>query len=163
MDLTSFSRSIDWGTQVELQSDTKLSKNQKVHQLSDFKMLTEREKHGISELLLRMNSKDLASLAQTVTSRLIIPETSGEAVNAILLHTDRPAGKIHLPNPSEIDLMWSTWPKSLKHGLVLIMSHYLVISSKITHLVLIMPGAVSKWSESNLGKATSFIFVLGWR
>ena len=61
-------------------------------------MLTEREKHGISELLLRMNSKDLASLAQTVTTRLIIPETSGEAVNAILLHTDRPAGKTRAQN-----------------------------------------------------------------
>jgi hypothetical protein len=56
-------------------------------------MLTEKEKHGISELLIRMNTKDLASLAQTVTSRLIIPETSGEAVNAILLHTDRPTGE----------------------------------------------------------------------
>lgn len=54
-------------------------------------MLTEKEKHGISELLMRMNTKDLASLAQTVTSRLIIPETSGEAVHAILLHTDRPS------------------------------------------------------------------------
>jgi hypothetical protein len=32
-------------------------------------MLTEKEKHGISELLLKMNTKDLASLAQTVTSR----------------------------------------------------------------------------------------------
>ena len=64
-------------------------------------MLTEREKHGISELLLRMNSKDLASLAQTVTSRLIIPETSGEAVSAILLHTDRPTGKKFLKNQTD--------------------------------------------------------------
>ena len=56
-------------------------------------MLTEKERHGMSEMLMRMNTKDLASLAQTVTSRLIIPETSGEAVTAILLHTDRPTGK----------------------------------------------------------------------
>jgi len=54
-------------------------------------MLTEREKHGISELLHRMSSRDLTSLAQTVTSRLIIPETQGEAISAIILHTDRPA------------------------------------------------------------------------
>lgn len=54
------------------------------------KMLTEKEKHGISELLARMNSKDLTSLAQTVTSRLIVPETTSEAVSAILLHTDKP-------------------------------------------------------------------------
>ena len=53
-------------------------------------MLTEKEKHGISELLARMNSKDLTSLAQTVTSRLIVPETTSEAVSAILLHTDKP-------------------------------------------------------------------------
>ena len=53
-------------------------------------MLTEREKHGISELLHRMSTKDLTSLAQTVTSRLIVPETNGEAVSAIILHTDRP-------------------------------------------------------------------------
>ena len=53
-------------------------------------MLTEREKHGISELLHRMSSRDLTSLAQTVTSRLIIPETQGEAISAIILHTDRP-------------------------------------------------------------------------
>lgn len=53
-------------------------------------MLTEKEKHGISELLARMNSRDLTSLAQTVTSRLIVPETTSEAVSAILLHTDKP-------------------------------------------------------------------------
>ena len=53
-------------------------------------MLTEKEKHGISELLHRMSSRDLTSIAQTVTSRLIIPETSGEAISAIILHTDRP-------------------------------------------------------------------------
>jgi len=54
-------------------------------------MLTEKEKHGISELLSRMAPRDLNSLAQTVTSRLIVPETSSEAVSAILLHTDKPA------------------------------------------------------------------------
>ena len=53
-------------------------------------MLTEKEKHGISELLHRMSSRDLTSIAQTVTSRLIIPETNGEAISAIILHTDRP-------------------------------------------------------------------------
>jgi len=53
-------------------------------------MLTEKEKHGISELLGRMTSKDLTSLAQTVTSRLIVPETTSEAVSAILLNTDKP-------------------------------------------------------------------------
>jgi hypothetical protein len=54
-------------------------------------MLTEKEKHGISELLIRMSPRDLNSLAQTVTSRLIVPETTSEAVSAILLHTDKPA------------------------------------------------------------------------
>ena len=54
-------------------------------------MRTEKEKHGISELLSRMAPRDLNSLAQTVTSRLIVPETSSEAVSAILLHTDKPA------------------------------------------------------------------------
>lgn len=52
-------------------------------------MLTEKEKHGISELLARMSRKDLTSLAQTVTSRLIIPETTSEAISAILLHTEK--------------------------------------------------------------------------
>ncbi len=54
-------------------------------------MLTEREKHGIAELLHRLESSDLNSLAQTVTSRLIVPESPSDAVQAILLHTDRPA------------------------------------------------------------------------
>ena len=53
-------------------------------------MLSEKEKHGISELLARMSNKDLTSLAQTVTSRLIVPETTSEAVSAILLHTEKP-------------------------------------------------------------------------
>jgi len=52
-------------------------------------MLTEREKHGIAEMLHRMEKRDLNSLAATVTSRLIVPETSSEAVEAIILHTDR--------------------------------------------------------------------------
>ena len=54
-------------------------------------MLTEKEKHGISELLARMSSRDLTSLAQTVTSRLIVPETHSEAVSAIILHSDKPS------------------------------------------------------------------------
>ncbi len=57
---------------------------------NDFEMLSEKEKHGISELLARMSSRDLTSLAQTVTSRLIVPETTSEAVSAILLHTEKP-------------------------------------------------------------------------
>jgi len=52
-------------------------------------MLTEKEKHGIAEMLQRMETRDLDSLAATVTSRLIVPETSNEAVQAIILHTDR--------------------------------------------------------------------------
>ena len=54
-------------------------------------MLTEKEKHGISELLARMSSRDLTSLAQTVTSRLIVPETHSEAVSAIILHSEKPS------------------------------------------------------------------------
>ena len=54
-------------------------------------MLTEREKHGMAELLQRLDSSDLTSLAQTVTSRLIVPESTAEAVAAIVLHTDRAA------------------------------------------------------------------------
>jgi len=52
-------------------------------------MLTEKEKHGISELLDRMTISDLQSLAQTVTSRLLVPENSMEAIQAIILHTDK--------------------------------------------------------------------------
>lgn len=51
-------------------------------------MLSEKEKYGISELLNRMDKKDLCSLAQTVTCRLIVPETNHEAIQAIILHTD---------------------------------------------------------------------------
>jgi hypothetical protein len=43
-------------------------------------MLSEKEKHGIAELLGRMDKADLFSLAQTVTSKLILPETTSEAV-----------------------------------------------------------------------------------
>ncbi|TRY74422.1 hypothetical protein TCAL_10428 [Tigriopus californicus] len=52
--------------------------------------LSEREKHGISQLLSSglFSSSDLASLAQTVTARLILPESSLEAISAIILHTD---------------------------------------------------------------------------
>ena len=53
-------------------------------------MLSEKEKHGMSELLLRMDREDLRSLAQTVTSRLILPETCNEAIEAIILHTESP-------------------------------------------------------------------------
>ena len=52
-------------------------------------MLTEAEKHGISELLSRLSVTDLQSLAQTVTSKMLVPETSAEAISAIILHTDR--------------------------------------------------------------------------
>ena len=57
---------------------------------NEFTMLTEKEKHGISELLGRMTSRDLTSLAQTVTSRLIVPESAAEAISAILLNTEKP-------------------------------------------------------------------------
>lgn len=52
--------------------------------------LSEREKHGISQLLSSglFTSSDLTSLAQTVTARLILPESSLEAISAIILHTD---------------------------------------------------------------------------
>lgn len=53
-------------------------------------MLSEREKHGISELLDRMPTRDLMSLAQTVTSRPVMPESSVEAINAIIQHTEKP-------------------------------------------------------------------------
>ena len=45
-------------------------------------MLTEQEKRGMSELLSRMENRDLFSLAQTVTNRLILPESTGEAIQA---------------------------------------------------------------------------------
>ena len=54
-------------------------------------MLTESEKHGISELLSRMSVEDLQSLAQTVTSKLLVPETSSDAISTIILHTDKAA------------------------------------------------------------------------
>ena len=37
----------------------------------------------------RLDKSDLVSLAQTVTSRLILPETCSEAIAAIILHTDK--------------------------------------------------------------------------
>ena len=52
-------------------------------------MLSEREKHGIAELLTRLAKSDLYSLAQTVTSRLLLPESASEAVAAIVQHTDK--------------------------------------------------------------------------
>ena len=54
-------------------------------------MLTESEKHGMAELLARMSVEDLQSLAQTVTSKLLVPETSSESISMIILHTDRAA------------------------------------------------------------------------
>jgi len=52
-------------------------------------MLVETEKRGIGELLERMEPKDLYSLAQTVTNRLILPQSPTEAVQAVILHTDK--------------------------------------------------------------------------
>jgi hypothetical protein len=52
-------------------------------------MLTERERHGMAELLGRMDPADLISLAQTVTSRLLAADTPAEAVENIILHTDK--------------------------------------------------------------------------
>ena len=52
-------------------------------------MLTEAEKRGISELLHGLSVSDLQSLAETVTSKLLVPETSFEAIRAIILHTDK--------------------------------------------------------------------------
>lgn len=52
-------------------------------------MLSEREKHGVAELLTKMSLADLASLCQTVTSRLLVPENDTEAIQAIILHTDK--------------------------------------------------------------------------
>jgi len=51
-------------------------------------MLIESEKRGIGELLERMEGVDLNSLAQTVTNRLIVPQSRGDAVQAVILHTD---------------------------------------------------------------------------
>jgi len=52
-------------------------------------MLTERERHGMAELLSRMEPTDLMSLTQTVTSRLLVADTPAEAVETIILHTDK--------------------------------------------------------------------------
>ena len=54
--------------------------------------LTEREKHGISQLLSSglLSNADLTSLAQTVSAKLLLPETPSEAVQAIILNTERP-------------------------------------------------------------------------
>ena len=48
-------------------------------------MLIESEKRGIGELLERMEGVDLNSLAQTVTNRLIVPQSRGDAVQ-VLVH-----------------------------------------------------------------------------
>jgi len=52
-------------------------------------MLSEKEKHGISEMLSMMSISDLKSLSQTVTNRLLMPETNMEAIDAIILHTEK--------------------------------------------------------------------------
>ncbi len=44
----------------------------------------------MAEMLSRMSSADLFSLAQTVTSRLLVPESTADAIAAIIQHTDRP-------------------------------------------------------------------------
>ena len=52
-------------------------------------MLTEKEKSGAEELLRLLPVSDLHSLAQTVTSNMLVLEDSAEAIAAILLHTDK--------------------------------------------------------------------------
>jgi hypothetical protein len=53
-------------------------------------MLTERERHGMAELLGRMEPAELLVLARTVTARLLAgPDTPAEAVETIILHTDK--------------------------------------------------------------------------
>ena len=53
-------------------------------------MLTEAEKLGIWELLnIFFSFPDLQSLAQTVTNKMLVPETPSEAITMIILHTDR--------------------------------------------------------------------------
>jgi len=52
-------------------------------------MLSASEKQGMAELLSRMEAHDLLSLAQTVTSRLLVAETPAEAAETIILHTDK--------------------------------------------------------------------------
>lgn len=52
-------------------------------------MLSEKEKHGIAELLGTMSPPDLVSLAQTVTLRLIVPQSPSEAIATIILHTEK--------------------------------------------------------------------------
>ena len=46
-------------------------------------MLVESEKRGIGELLERMDGVDLNSLAQTVTNRLIVPQSREDAVQVM--------------------------------------------------------------------------------
>jgi len=54
-------------------------------------MLSEREKHGVSELLDRMPTRDLMSLTQSVTSNPVVTVGSNtEAINLIIQHTERP-------------------------------------------------------------------------
>ena len=53
-------------------------------------MLTEAERRGIAELLGMMSDQDLQSLAQTVTSKQLVPVSKAEAISMIILHTNRP-------------------------------------------------------------------------
>jgi len=51
-------------------------------------MLKESEKRGMGELLERMDPNDLDSLVQTVTNKLLIPQSREDAIQAVILHTD---------------------------------------------------------------------------
>ena len=46
-------------------------------------MLTEAERRGIAELLGMMSDQDLQSLAQTVTSKQLVPVSKAEAISMI--------------------------------------------------------------------------------
>jgi len=52
-------------------------------------VLTAGERQGVADLLARMEPADLLALAQTVTSRLLVASTPAEAVDTIILHTDK--------------------------------------------------------------------------
>lgn len=54
-------------------------------------VLTAGERQGVADLLARMEPADLLALAQTVTSRLLVASTPAEAVDTIILHTDKVA------------------------------------------------------------------------
>jgi len=52
-------------------------------------MLVETEKRGIGELLERMEPTDLYSVAHSVKNSIILPQSPTEAVQAVILHTDK--------------------------------------------------------------------------